>query len=169
MEKMLKKLKKFMVVAVAGIMLSTGFATVAPNEAHVAHWADKQMNWAFNKRIITADLRNNYATRQDAWLMISSATQPLFLFNGYEQARQSVIKNRISDGTRGTDWVTRNEMVAMIYNYTARDHDGWTSHGGFEEAIRWGRIMGIYDGSRGNDPATRAEVVTMLYNAFRNR
>ncbi|UYX50584.1 protein phosphatase 2C [Bacillus thuringiensis] len=163
---MLNKLKKFMVIAAATVMLSVGFATISPNAAS-AHWADKQMNWAFNKRIITADLRDSYATRQDAWLMITRATQPLFLMGGYEEARQSVIKRRISDGTRGTNWVTRNEMAAMIFNYTAKDRDGWTPQGGFEEAIKWGRIYGYYDGTRGNDAATRAEVVTMLYNAFR--
>ncbi|MGG3647107.1 hypothetical protein [Bacillus wiedmannii] len=51
--------------------------------------------------------------------------------------------NRISDGTRGTNWVTRNEMIAMIYNYTARDRDGWTPQGGFEETIRWGPPYGL--------------------------
>ncbi|MED3397887.1 protein phosphatase 2C, partial [Bacillus wiedmannii] len=43
---MLKKIKKFMVVVAAAVMLSAGFATVAPKEAS-AHWADTQMNWAF--------------------------------------------------------------------------------------------------------------------------
>ncbi|QWG52454.1 protein phosphatase 2C [Bacillus mycoides] len=164
---MLKKIKKFMIVAAAAVMLSAGFATVAPNEAHAAHWADKQMNWAFSNRIITADLRDSYATRQDAWLMITRATRPLFL-GGFEDARKSVVERGISDGTRGTNWVTRNEMAAMIFNYTALDSNGWTPQGGFEEAIKWGRIYGYFDGTRGNDAATRAEVVTMLYNKFRN-
>ncbi|MED3398245.1 hypothetical protein [Bacillus wiedmannii] len=65
------------------------------------------------------------------------------IFGGYEDARKSVLANRISDGTRGTNWVTRNEMIAMIYNYTARDRDGWTPQGGFEETIRWGPPYGL--------------------------
>ncbi|WP_142313388.1 protein phosphatase 2C, partial [Bacillus toyonensis] len=148
----------------AAVMLSVGFATAAPNEAHAAHWADKQMQWGLNNGYIRADLRDNYATRQDAWLILARWAQRGYFMGNYEDARKYVLKHRMSDGTRGTEWVTRNEMVAMIYNYTARDHDGWTSHGGFAEAIRWGRLMGVYDGTRGNDAATRAEVITMLYN-----
>ncbi|MRC32365.1 protein phosphatase 2C, partial [Bacillus thuringiensis] len=49
---MLKKLKKFMIVAAAAVMLSAGFATVAPKEAS-SHWAYNQMNWAMRKGIIT--------------------------------------------------------------------------------------------------------------------
>ncbi|SLK20510.1 protein phosphatase 2C [Bacillus toyonensis] len=164
---MLKKLKKFMIVAAAAVMLSAGFATAAPKEAHAAHWADKQMNWAFSHGYISADLRDNYATRQDAWLIMARWAHQGLFWGGYEDARKFVVNDHISDGTRGTNWVTRNEMAAMIYNHTSPDQSGWTPNGGFEEAIKWGRFFGIYDGSRGNDPATRAEVVTMLYNARR--
>ncbi|WP_088312213.1 protein phosphatase 2C [Bacillus cereus] len=164
---MLKKLKKVIIIAAAAVMLSAGFATAAPNEAHAAHWADKQMKWALSYGYVRADLRDNYATRQDAWLIMARWAHQGYFMGSYEDARKFVVKDRISDGTRGTNWVTRNEMAAMIYNYTSPNQGGWTPNGGFEEAIKWGRFFGIYDGTRGNDPATRAEVVTMLYNARR--
>lgn len=44
-----------MIVAIAAIMLSAGFTTAAPNEAHAAHWAGDQMRWALNSGYITAD------------------------------------------------------------------------------------------------------------------
>ncbi|MGK3615014.1 protein phosphatase 2C [Bacillus cereus] len=162
---MLKKLRKFMVIAAAAVMLSAGFATVAPKEAS-AHWADTQMNWAFNKGIITADLRDGLATRQDVWIMI--ARWDGNYVGNYEKARQYVVRNGISDGTRGTNWVTRNETVAMLYNYFY-GNGGWTPNKGFGNAFSWGRTVGVYDGSRGNDAATRAEVVTMIYNTRSNR
>ncbi|HFR4145193.1 TPA: protein phosphatase 2C [Bacillus cereus] len=160
---MLKKLKKLMVVAAAAVMLSAGFATVAPNEAHAAHWADIQMKWAFKKGIVTADLRDNLATRQDTWIMIARwlGRSP----SNYDQARKFVVDWRISDGTRGTDLVTRDEVVAMLHNRYMHGHiSGWTPSGGFSNARDWGVSQGIYDGSRGNAFATRAEVVTMLFN-----
>ncbi|USK99911.1 protein phosphatase 2C [Bacillus tropicus] len=163
---MLKKLKKVIIIAAAAVMLSAGFATAAPNEAHAAHWADNQMNWAFNKGIITADLRDSLATRQDVWIMI--ARWDGNYVGNYEKARQYVVRNGISDGTRGTNWVTRNETVAMLYNYFYGS-GGWNPNKGFGDAFSWGRTVGVYDGSRGNDAATRAEVVTMIYNTRSNR
>ncbi|PDY49812.1 protein phosphatase 2C, partial [Bacillus cereus] len=59
---MLKKLKKVMVVAIAAITLSTGFATIAPKEAS-AHWADQEIDWAFRKGIMRNDYRNSPALR----------------------------------------------------------------------------------------------------------
>ncbi|SCC46169.1 protein phosphatase 2C [Bacillus wiedmannii] len=160
---MLKKLKKFMIVAAAAVMLSVGFATAAPNEAHAAHWADKQMNWAMNEGYITADMRDNLATRQDVWLILTryyaNSGEP---HNSYEEARQFVQKNNISDGSRGTNWITRNELVGMLYQKYYWTN-AWTPEGGFSKAIAWGKARGLFDGTRGNDFATRAEVITILY------
>ncbi|MFP3379694.1 protein phosphatase 2C [Bacillus sp. SIMBA_069] len=164
---MLNKLKKFMLVAAAAVMLSAGFATVAPNEAHAAHWADKQMRWAFNEGIITADLRDNLATRQDAWLMLFRTWAPYessIQGTGYGSARNYVIREEISDGLRGTNWVTRDEMMGMIYQAFGVGR-AWIPEYGFSLSRKWAIRNGIYDGSRGNDFATRAEVVAMLYNA----
>ncbi|OWW09718.1 protein phosphatase 2C [Bacillus sp. MB353a] len=160
MEKMLKKLKRFMVVAAAAVTLSVGFATFAPKEAS-AHWADKQMNWAMSEGYLKSDMRDSLATRQDAWLILSRYYGGKRDFS-YEQARQFVIRNGISDGSRGTNWITRNEMVGMLYqkyNWTK----AWTPEGGFSKANAWGKARGLFDGTRGNDFATRAEVITILY------
>ncbi|PEJ17856.1 protein phosphatase 2C [Bacillus toyonensis] len=163
---MLKKLKKIMVVAAAAVMLSAGFATVAPKEAS-AHWADTQMDWAKRNKIINTDLRDNYATRQDYWLMFA---RYLWSANiSYAQARNYLMSagsHPITDGTRGTDFITRNEAVAMMYN---KENFGgaWQPGIGFEWSRAWGARYSIFDGKRGNDLATRAEVVTMIYNGFK--
>ncbi|MEH7753615.1 protein phosphatase 2C [Bacillus toyonensis] len=158
---MFKKFKKFMMFAAAAIMLSAGFATAAPHEAHAAHWADNQMHWAFNKGIITADLRDSFATRQDAWLMISRWNGN-FVGN-YEQARQYMMRKGLSDGTRGTNWVTRNEFIGMLYKMRT-GNSPWNPNTGFQAANYWGSEFYIFDGTRGNDAATRAEVISMMYN-----
>ncbi|HDR3908580.1 protein phosphatase 2C [Bacillus toyonensis] len=162
---MLKKLKKIMVVAAAAVMLSAGFATVAPKEAS-AHWADTQMNWAMKYKIITSDSRDSYATRQDTWLMLSR----YLVKNNYSYAgaRNYLMSGGLTDGTRGTDRVTRNEVVAMLYQ-RCNWGPAWDSELGFERSRAWGARYSIFDGKRGNDFATRAEVVSMLYNALQNR
>ncbi|HDX9589272.1 TPA: protein phosphatase 2C [Bacillus pseudomycoides] len=164
---MLKKLKKFMFVTAAAVMLSVGFATYAPKEAS-AHWADKEMNWAYNRGIITADLRDSLATRQDAWLMTARYMSCKDM--SYEQARRYLMNQGqgMTDGTRGTNWITRNEYAAMLYKY--RNYGpAWYPDDGFETVIEWAWKNNIYNGGRGNDFATRAEIVTMLYNAAHYR
>ncbi|EJR83986.1 MULTISPECIES: hypothetical protein [Bacillus cereus group] len=165
---MLKKLKKTMVVAAAAVTLSTGFATVAPQEAQAAHWADLDMRWAFKNGIVTADLRDNLATRQDAWLMIYRDRKQASPGDGYAQARAYVIKRHFSDGSRGTDWITRNEMIGMLYQGLGNG-PAWNSKYGFSRARQWGIDNGFYDGSRGNDFATRAEIIAMLHRLDGNR
>lgn len=165
---MLNKLKKFMIVAAAAVMLSAGFATVAPKEAS-AHWADTQMDWAMSHKIVTADLRDNLATRQDSWLMLARYMYKSDL--SYAQARSYLMSSGLSpmtDGTRGTNWVTRNEVVAMMYNYN--NYGGaWQPGIGFEWSRSWGAYHSIFDGKRGDDFATRAEVVGMIYNSWKYR
>lgn len=157
---MLKKFKRFMVVAAAAVMLSAGFATVAPKEAS-AHWADNAITWVFGKGYAQSDYRYKPAIRQDVWVMLSR-------YNGYwvkspEEARQVVIRRGISDGSRPYAQITRNEMVGMLY----QDHfnrSAWDPRAGFNNAIVWGESNGIFDGTRGNEIATRGEVFVMLYN-----
>ncbi|MFT2139120.1 protein phosphatase 2C [Bacillus cereus] len=163
---MFKKTKRFMVVAAAAVTLSTGLATVAPQEAQAAHWADVDMRWAFYHGIITADLRDNLATRQDAWLMIYRANLG-DKSKGYSTARNWVISNHYSDGSRGTDWITRDELVGMFYQGMGNG-PAWTSKYGFYNSRHWGMDFGFYDGSRGNDFATRAEVVSILHRVKGN-
>ncbi|MBE5106488.1 protein phosphatase 2C [Bacillus thuringiensis] len=158
---MLKKLKKIMVVAAAAVMLSAGFATVAPKEAS-AHWADEHMNWAREKGYITSDMRDSLATRQDAWLIFTRYIKKSRGYD-YNSARKFLMSRGISDGTRGTNWITRDEMMGMIY---AKDtgRKAWNPSNGFGNARSFGIDRFIYDGSRGSDFATRAEIVTMIYN-----
>lgn len=159
MEKMLKKLKKIVVVAAAAVTLSAGFATVAPKEAS-AHWADPQMRWAISNYVVKFDMRDSPAYRKDVWIMIANYSKKRY--HTYEEARQFVMNRGISDGSRGDDRITRNEMVGMLYQ-KRYNSPAWSPKGGFTNAIAWGTDKGIYDGSRGNDFATRAEVITMLY------
>lgn len=161
MESMLKKLKKFMIVASAAIMLSAGFATVAPKEAS-AHWAENKMNWAMRNGIITSYNPDNLATRQDMWLMIIRYGHGKSGYFNYEDARSYVIKYGISDGSRGTNWITRSEAAAMVSQI--KYDSVWYPEEGFYYSDLRAKAMGIFDGTRGNDFATRAEVVTMLYN-----
>ncbi|KPU55610.1 hypothetical protein [Bacillus wiedmannii] len=166
MEQMLNKLKKFMVVTAAAVMLSTGFATAAPSEVHAAHWADKQMNWAFKREIITADLRDNLATRQDTWLMVTRTVLGGKFNIDYDSAREYAITMGISDGSRGTNWVTRSEAAAMVLHMHGYYQDiQWDPKWGYVYVDYEAEGLGIFDGTRGNDFATRAEVVAMIYNA----
>ncbi|WP_336992935.1 protein phosphatase 2C [Bacillus toyonensis] len=161
---MLKKLKKIMVVAAAAVMLSAGFATIAPKEAS-AHWADTQMNWALNNGYLTADLRDNLATRQDAWLIMGRVWQdyPDFTMKG---AHNLASQLRVAEDGRPTNWVTREEMGSFLYSfrYLAYTNKPWP---GFPTTTTWAVGNGIYDGSRPQAFATRAEVVTMIYTANR--
>lgn len=163
MNNMLNKFKKFMVIAAAAVMLSAGFATVAPHEAHAAHWADKQMNWALNNGYITVDLRDSLASRQDAWLIMGRAWRDWPGMNR-TGASNYVSQYRVAEDGRPTDLVTRQEMAAFIYNFNnlAYTNKPWP---GFLAVNVWAVSRGIYDGTRQNSYATRAEVVTMVYNA----
>ncbi|WP_242248933.1 protein phosphatase 2C [Bacillus cereus group sp. BfR-BA-01523] len=166
---MLNKLKKFMVITAAAVMLSAGFATAAPKEAHAAHWADQEMRWAFYHGIVTADLRDNLATRQDAWLMIFRANnEGRTAGKGYNEARNWVISKGYSDGSRGTNWITRDELVGMFYQGLGNGNS-WSSTNGFKNSRNWGIRWDYYDGSRGNDFATRAEVISILHRVMGNR
>ncbi|MED3398246.1 protein phosphatase 2C, partial [Bacillus wiedmannii] len=73
----------------------------------------------------------------------------------------------VTDGTRGTNWVTRDEMAGMLYQYRLKS-PAWSPETGFHNSNNWAKSAGIFDGSRGNDFATRAEVVSMIYNASIN-
>ena len=159
---MLKNLKT-MVVAAAAVMLSTGFATVAPNEAHAAHWADKQITWAFQNGVITVDMRDSLTTRQDMWVMMLRYEFKNVNYD-YNNARNYVIAHGYSDGSRGTSRVTRSEAAAMVSSM-AGYKSLWNSATGFSESDRRAKRLGIFDGTRGNDFATRAEVISMIYNS----
>ncbi|KPU55551.1 protein phosphatase 2C [Bacillus wiedmannii] len=159
---MLKKLKKFMIVAAAAVMLSAGFATIAPKEAS-AHWADSEMNWAMRKGIITAYMPDNLATRQDMWLMLTRKIHGSSGDYGYDYAWLFVRSRGISDGSRGTNWITRSEAAAMVLQ--TRYKGIWSPEHGFYYSDQRAKSIGIFDGTRGNEFATRAEVVTMIYNA----
>ncbi|PEL40242.1 protein phosphatase 2C [Bacillus toyonensis] len=162
---MLKKLKKIMVVAAAAVTLSVGFATFSPKEAS-AHWADTQINWAFNNSIITADMRDSLATRQDMWLMMLRHEFKNLYYSdyNYNTARNYAVLHGYTDGTRGTNWVTRSEAAAFASSMAGYKNI-WNSATGFSESDRRAKNLGIFDGTRGNEFATRAEVVTMIYNS----
>ncbi|MFT9870008.1 protein phosphatase 2C [Bacillus mobilis] len=164
MEKMLKKIKKFIVVAAATITLSAGFATISPQAAS-AHWADTQMDWAFNKGIINTDLRDSPATRQDAWLIMERLYTGANGYN-YNDARSFARQLRIAEDGRPTNWVTREEMGSFLYSfrYIAYTNKSWP---GFGTTTTWATGNGIFDGSRPQDVATRAEVVTMIYRTYK--
>ncbi len=160
---MLNKLKKFMVIAAAAVMLSVGFATISPNAAS-AHWADKQMNWALDKGYVTADLRDNLATRQDSWLIMLRAYNNGYYNHTMQSAHNMASQLRVAEDGRPTNWVTREEMATFLYNfrYLAYTNTPWP---GFGTTSNWAVRNGIFDGSRPQAFATRAEVVTMIYNA----
>ncbi|PHG12296.1 protein phosphatase 2C [Bacillus toyonensis] len=163
MENMLKKLKKFMIVAAAAVTLSVGFATFAPKEAS-AHWADPQINWALQNKIITADMRDSLATRQDMWLMMMRKEWKYHSDYNFNSAQAFVVVHGYSDGSRGTNWVTRSEAAAMASSL-AGYMKLWNPATGFSGSDRRAKKLGIFDGTRGNEFATRAEVVTMIYNS----
>ncbi|HFT5903653.1 TPA: protein phosphatase 2C [Bacillus cereus] len=158
--KYVKKFKKTMVVAAAAVMLSAGFATVAPKEAS-AHWADNAITWVFGKGYAQSDYRYKPAIRQDVWVMLAR-------YKGYwvkspQEASQTLVRLGVTDGTRPYAQITRNEMVGMLYQNLFHS-PAWDSRGGFSNAIAWGESNGIFDGTRGNEIATRGEVFVMLYN-----
>ncbi|MEC3467685.1 protein phosphatase 2C [Bacillus tropicus] len=159
---MLKKIKKFIVVAATTITLAAGFATISPQAAS-AHWADTQMNWALNNGYVTADMRDSLATRQDAWLIMTRAWNDapgIGLTGAHNFAKQL----RIAEDGRPTNWVTREEMATFLYNlrYIAFTNKPWP---GFGTTSNWAARNGIFDGSRPQAFATRGEVVTMIYRA----
>ncbi|HGO9417101.1 TPA: protein phosphatase 2C [Bacillus cereus] len=149
-----------MVVAAAAVMLSAGFATVAPKEAS-AHWADNAITWVFGKGYAQSDYRYKPAIRQDVWVLLARYTGNWV--KSPEEARQVVIRSGISDGSRPNAQITRNEMVGMLYQNHFHQ-PAWDPRAGFNNAIVWGESNGIFDGSRGNEVATRGEVFVMLYN-----
>nr|WP_088312211.1 protein phosphatase 2C [Bacillus cereus] len=160
---MLKKLKKIMVVVAAAVMLSAGFATVAPKEAS-AHWADGAMDWGLRNGYITADFRDSYATRQDTWLIITRVANDLSGGSSYAASRNYVMNRKISDGSYPEAYVLRDDVVTMLYRASRPP----TNPMGINDwqAGSWGIQKGIYDGRRMLSPATRAEVMTMIRQAW---
>nr|WP_088312255.1 protein phosphatase 2C [Bacillus cereus] len=159
---MLKKLKKIMVVVAAAVMLSAGFATVAPKEAS-AHWADGAMDWGLRNGYITADLRDSYATRQDTWLIITRVANDLSGGSSYAASRNYVMNRKISDGSYPEAYVKRDELVTMLYRAA---HPSSKLGLNDSQAWEWAWKKGIWDSKRVFDPATRAEVMTMIRQAW---
>ncbi|MGG1289735.1 MULTISPECIES: protein phosphatase 2C [Bacillus cereus group] len=159
---MLKKLKKIMVVVAAAVMLSAGFATVAPKEAS-AHWADGAMDWGLRNGYITADLRDNYATRQDTWLIITRVANDLSGGSSYAASRNYVMNRKISDGSNPQAYVTREQVYTMLYRVAYPNAYGTMED---HKALGWAVKNRITTDGRRADFATRAEVMTMIRQAW---
>ncbi|MGU3355155.1 protein phosphatase 2C [Bacillus sp. M5A3_1b] len=156
-----------MVVVAAAVMLSAGFATVAPKEAS-AHWADGAMDWGLRNGYITADLRDSYATRQDTWLIITRVANDLSGGSSYTASRNYVMNRKISDGSNPQAYVTRGQVCQMLYRAA---HPG--AYGTIDDhgAYSWARAKKIVQeadgrGARVAEAATRAEVMTMIRQAW---
>jgi len=158
---MLKSLKKILVVAATTIMLFTGFATVAPRDAS-AHWADGAMDWGLRNGYITADLRDNYATRQDTWLIITRVANNLSGGSSYDASHKYVTSRKISDGLNPEAYVTREQVYTMLYRVAYPDSYGTTDY----KALAWAVKNRITTDGRRADFATRAEVMTMIRQAW---
>ncbi len=96
----------------------------------------------------------------------------------YAKSVEWAVRQKISDGTRPNDKVTREQLVTMIWRYicppsssgTPLKHDDAKQISGYaEEAMRWAVENGIVSGVGNNrlDPkgfATRAQVAQILKN-----
>ncbi|MDR0838527.1 MAG: leucine-rich repeat protein [Oscillospiraceae bacterium] len=75
----------------------------------------------------------------------------------YEKALEWGVAQGITDGTNPDGYITRRQLVTMLYRFAKIGEDGW---GG--EAMAWAKSEKILNDGRGEDTATRAEVATIL-------
>jgi hypothetical protein len=75
----------------------------------------------------------------------------------YEKALEWGVAQGITDGTNPDGYITRRQLVTMLYRFAEIGEDGW---GG--EAMAWAKSEKILNDGRPEDTATRAEVATIL-------
>lgn len=157
---------------------SAGFTDVAPG-----YWAAEDINWCFAKKVMLGNSATTFnpagvTSRQQLWMVLArvNGSAP----DSMATARTWAINMGVSDGTNVSGSLTRQQMVAMLYRYSAiKGYAGKAGTGlaGFtdagsvsayaQEAMSWAVANGIITGNDGrlnpNGTATRAQFAAIMH------
>ncbi|MDR0951359.1 MAG: YDG domain-containing protein [Oscillospiraceae bacterium] len=98
-------------------------------------------------------------TRAMLWTVLARLSGETITGESWAQdARAWVLEAGVSDGTNPNKFVTRNEIVTMLYRFAGIGEDGY---GG--EAMAWAAELKIMNDGRPEDTATRAELAAILH------
>lgn len=150
-------------------------------------WYDEAVQYMYDNKLIFGVTETEFdpdanITRQQMWAIL--ARKGGVEAADYEAAKKWAVENGISDGTRGEDKITRQELMTLLYNYEKKfGNGGFTGSWMFlldysdradvaewaDEAAHWctmKKIVGGYpDGTlKPMGTATRAEAAVMLMN-----
>ncbi len=101
--------------------------------------------------------------------------------NWAQDAREWAVDNKVSDGSGGDNFITREELVTMLWRYEGQPNgtgnlNGFSDAGAIsdwaEEAMSWsvgtGLILGDEDGLTPKATATRAQIAAILMRYCEN-
>lgn len=154
------------------------------NDVPASFWANKEINWAGSKGIMSGYgggvfAPNRQVTRQQLWMVLGrlNGANP----SDMKAARAWAMTNGVSDGSRPVNSMTRQQMVTMLYRYAQMK--GYATTGGVsissypdaskvssyaQEALSWAVGNGIMlgDSSGSLNPtgtASRAHFAVFMY------
>jgi hypothetical protein len=107
---------------------------------------------------------NSATTRAMLWTILARLSGETITGETWAQdARAWALAEGVSDGTNPDKFVTRNQIVTMLYRYAGVGSDGY---GG--EAMAWAEELKIMNDGRPDDSATRAEIAAILHRFVDN-
>lgn len=157
---------------------SAGFTDVA-----AGYWAADDINWCYAKNVMLGNSATTFnptgvTSRQQLWMVLArvNGSAP----DSMATARTWAINMGVSDGTNVSGSLTRQQMVAMLYRYSAiKGYSGKTggSLSAFSDAgsvsayardaMSWAVANGIITGNDGrlnpNGTATRAQFAAIMH------
>ena len=153
-------------------------------------WYDEAVQYMYDNKLIFGVTETEFdpdanITRQQMWAIL--ARKGGVEAADYEAAKKWAVENGISDGSRGADRVTRQELMTMLYRYEKTfGNGGFTGSWMFllqysdraeigewaDEAVHWCTmkkvVNGYLDGTlQPNGNASRAEAAVMIMRFFK--
>lgn len=157
---------------------SAGFTDVA-----AGYWAADDINWCYAKNVMLGNSATTFnptgvTSRQQLWMVLArvNGSAP----DSMATARTWAINMGVSDGTNVSGSLTRQQMVAMLYRYSAiKGYSGqiggslsaFSDAGSVSDyardAMSWAVANGIITGNDGrlnpNGTATRAQFAAIMH------
>lgn len=151
-------------------------------------WAYDAISYVYENGLFVGTSESTFSpevtmTREMLWTVLGRMSGAELTGSGvFEQARQWVMTNGVSDGTNGGDTITREQMVTMLYRYAGSPSvngnlsgyaDASTVSGYAADAMAWAVGSGIISGTSATTlspqgSATRAQVATILMRFVEN-
>ncbi|WP_087064314.1 leucine-rich repeat protein [Intestinibacillus massiliensis] len=151
-------------------------------------WAYDAISYVYENGLFAGTSESTFSpevtmTREMLWTVLGRMSGAELTGSGvFEQARQWAVRSGVSDGANGSDTITREQMVTMLYRYAGSPAvngaltgyaDASTVSGYATDAMAWAVGSGIISGTSATTlspqgSATRAQVATILMRFVEN-